>query len=42
MRVYRYIAVINIITLSFFDIVYTEEENKKIEFYLELIIDFSL
>ena len=29
MKVYKYIAVINIITLSFFDIAYTEEEDKK-------------
>ncbi|AFR69573.1 hypothetical protein B2904_orf216 [Brachyspira pilosicoli B2904] len=35
MKVYKYIAVINIITLSFFDIAYTEEEDKKIKFYLE-------
>ncbi len=29
MKVYRYIAIINILTLSFFDIAYTEEEDKK-------------
>ena len=29
MKVCKYIAVINIITLSFFDIAYTEEEDKK-------------
>ena len=29
MKVYKYFVIVNIISLSFFDIAYTEEEDKK-------------